>query len=56
MAEILTQPVELWVLFLMLAYFAFFRWRINDNARKLIAERLDEVEDRLSLLESTKSR
>jgi hypothetical protein len=53
MAEILTQPVELWVFFLMLGYVAFFRWRKNDNSRKLIAKRIDGIEGRLERIEQT---
>ncbi|MEM1149391.1 MAG: hypothetical protein AAF526_01790 [Pseudomonadota bacterium] len=47
MLETLTAPVPVWQVLLLLAYLHWFRWRPNDRARGIIAERLAELERRV---------
>lgn len=47
MIEVLTEPLPAWKLMLALVMIYWFRWRPNDRARRITAERLEDLERRL---------
>ena len=45
----LNEPVPIWALLVLIGMLWFFKWRVNDKARALIASRLEEIEDKIDL-------